>query len=153
MAVNIISVKCPNCEASLDIEADRNQVFCTYCGAKLIINNENEYVYRHIDEASIKQAETDRIMKLKQMEIAEKNRESAEKTKLLKIKISLILATVGIVMMVGGVLLGNATGESISIVGFIPLIGSAYIWLFSIINEDDDFGEKVKVPSSVLEYE
>lgn len=160
MAVNIISVKCPECGASLDIEADRNQAFCTYCGAKVIINNENEYVYRHIDEAGIKQAETDRIVKLKQMEIAEKKRASEEKTKSLKIKISLILAVVGIVMMVGGYLLGDATGDSdsglymISMVGFFPLMGSAYIWLFSKNkDDDDDFGDKVKVPSSISDYE
>ena len=46
-----------------------------------VINNDNEYVYRHIDEAGIKQAETDRMVRMKQMEMAEKNRESAEKTK------------------------------------------------------------------------
>lgn len=81
MAVNFISVKCPDCGASLDIEKGRKKVFCTYCGAKVLINNDNEYVYRHIDEAGIKQAETDRMVRMKQMEMAEKNRESAEKTK------------------------------------------------------------------------
>lgn len=81
MAVNFISVKCPDCGASLDVEKGRKQVFCTYCGAKILINNDNEYVYRHIDEAGIKQAETDSMVRMKQMEMAEKNRESAEKTK------------------------------------------------------------------------
>lgn len=135
MAVNIISVKCPECGASLDIEANRHHAFCIYCGAKLIINNENEYVFRHIDEAGIKQVEADRIIQLKQMEIAEKKRVSEEKTKFLKIKISLILAAVGLVMIVGGYLLGIATGDPdsvlffISVIGYFPLFGSLFVWL------------------------
>ena len=56
MAVKFTSVKCPDCGAVLPIEEGRNQVFCSYCGSKIIMTNENEYVYRHIDEAEIKQA-------------------------------------------------------------------------------------------------
>ena len=37
-----------------------------------MVQNDNEYIFRNIDEAGIKQAETDRIVRLKQMEIAEK---------------------------------------------------------------------------------
>jgi len=34
MSVELISVKCPECGASLDIEEGRRQMFCSYCGAK-----------------------------------------------------------------------------------------------------------------------
>ena len=54
MAIKMISVKCPDCGASLDVEEGRRQCFCSYCGAKVMINNENEYIYRTIDEADIK---------------------------------------------------------------------------------------------------
>ena len=54
MAVKFTSVKCPDCGAVLPIEEGRNQVFCSYCGSKIIITNENEHIYRHIDEAEIK---------------------------------------------------------------------------------------------------
>lgn len=137
MAIKLISVKCPECGASLDVEENRNQAFCTYCGTKILVNNENEHIYRHIDEAEVKRAETDRIIKLKAMELAEKDRETAEKTKLLKIKISLILAAVGIIMIVLGYIVGNATGDSdsgffmLSLVGMFPLLGAAYIWIAS----------------------
>ena len=57
MAIKLNSVKCPECGAMLPIEEGRTQVFCSYCGAKVIITNENEHIYRHIDEAGIKQAE------------------------------------------------------------------------------------------------
>ena len=162
MAVKLISVKCPECGATLNIEEGREQAFCTYCGTKVLLHNENEYIYRHIDEAGVKQAETDRIVRMKQMELAEKKRADAEKTKALKIKISLIMATVGILMMVIGYMGGHASGDPdsglymLSMVGFFPLMGAGYIWLFSKKNDDDDdidLGDKEKVPSSISDYE
>lgn len=64
MAINLISIKCPGCGADLSVEDNREFSSCSYCGTKVKINNDNEYIYRTIDEAGIKQAETDRIVKL-----------------------------------------------------------------------------------------
>ena len=160
MAIKLISVKCPECNAVLDLEENRKQAFCTYCGTKILINNENEYTYRHIDEAGIKRAETERIIKLKKMELAENKRRAEERTKMLKIIISLILATVGIVMMIVGYIAGDATGDSdsgfymLSMVGMFPLMGAAYIWLFSN-NKDAEVGFEgmIRVPASIAGYE
>lgn len=65
MAIKFTSVKCPECGASLPIEEGRKQVFCSYCGTKVMVTNENEYIYRHIDEADVKKAETDRIIRMR----------------------------------------------------------------------------------------
>ena len=81
MTVNLISVKCPECGATLNIEEDRKQAFCTYCGAKVLLQNEHEYVYRHIDEAGIKKAETDQMVQLRIMELEERKRADAERTR------------------------------------------------------------------------
>lgn len=159
--VKLISVKCPECGATLNIEEDREQAFCSYCGTKVLLHNDNEHIYRHIDEAGIKQAETDRIVRMKQLEFMEKKRADAEKTKALKIKISLIMATVGIPMMVIGYMVGHGTGDSdsgyymLSLVGFFPLLGAAYVWIFSKDKEDEDmdFGDKAKVPASISDYQ
>ena len=43
MAVKLIYVKCPECGAALDIEEDRKEAFCSYCGTKVLLYNENEY--------------------------------------------------------------------------------------------------------------
>ena len=51
LAYKLISVKCPDCGQTLSIEENRTQAFCTYCGAKVLISNENEYVFRKVDEA------------------------------------------------------------------------------------------------------
>ena len=70
--MKLISVKCPECGAGLNVEEDRKQVFCMYCGTKILLHNENEHIYRHVDEARIKETETERLIRLKQMEIDEK---------------------------------------------------------------------------------
>lgn len=82
--MKLISVKCPECGATLNIEEGREQAFCTYCGTKVLLHNENEYIYRHIDEAGVKQAETDRIVRMKQMELAKKKEGRCRKDKSLK---------------------------------------------------------------------
>lgn len=160
MGIQFVSVKCPECGAALNIEEGREQIFCSYCGTKIMVHNDNEHIYRHIDEAGIKQAETDRIVRMKQMEIAEKKRLASERMTKTKIKISLILAVVGILMMTFGYLAGSATGDPdsglymIAMVGFFPLMGAAYIWLFSKDkDEEEDYGDKAKVPSAISDYE
>ena len=67
--LNLISVKCPDCGASLSIEEGRKQAFCTYCGAKVLIQNSNEHIYRTIDEAEIAKQEKERELALKEKEI------------------------------------------------------------------------------------
>ena len=151
MSITVNSVKCPKCGASLPIEEGRTQVFCSFCGAKMLVTNENEYIYRHIDEAGIKQAETDQIVQLKRLELAEKKRATKEKTTKLKIIISLALAAIGILLMV----IGANSDSELQLIGYFPLMGAAYIWLLSknAEDDDDDYDGKVKVPSGISEYE
>lgn len=73
MAIQFISVKCPDCGAELSIDNSREFAFCSYCGAKVMVHNDNEHIYRNIDEARIKEAETDRIVKLRQLDMEEKS--------------------------------------------------------------------------------
>lgn len=79
MAIKLISIRCPECGASLDIEEGRKQVFCSYCGAKILVQNENEYVLRYVDDAELKQTEADLMVKMKQLDISEKKRLAEEK--------------------------------------------------------------------------
>lgn len=78
MSIKLITLKCPGCGASIEIEADRKHAFCTYCGAKILIHNENEHVYHYIDEAELLHAQTDREIRLKEMEYIEKKRAEAD---------------------------------------------------------------------------
>lgn len=72
MAIQFVTIRCPECGADLQIEDGREYAFCTYCGAKVMIANDNEHIYRTIDEARIKQAETERMVRLKELEMQEK---------------------------------------------------------------------------------
>ena len=88
-------VKCPVCGAALDIEEDRDQALCAYCGTKVLLHNENEYIYRHVDEAEIKQAETDRMVRMKQLEYEERERIDSKKSKEQRNKVLLSLSHAG----------------------------------------------------------
>lgn len=41
MAIKFNAVVCPQCGANLQMEVDREQMFCSYCGTKIIATNEN----------------------------------------------------------------------------------------------------------------
>lgn len=146
MAIKFVSVKCPDCGASLDVEEGRQQIFCSYCGSKVMIQNDNEYVYRHIDEAGIKHAETEQMVKLKQMEMLEKKRASREKVKALKIKITIVLGIIALITFGIGF---TANAEGLLMVGMVAMIIVGYMWLMSNDDKEEeiDFGDKVKVPS------
>lgn len=53
-------MKCPACGADLNIETDRDYLFCQFCGAKLMRDDQRiviEHIERKIDEAKIRQIE------------------------------------------------------------------------------------------------
>lgn len=81
----IIQLKCTNCGADLEITEKRDIIYCTYCGSKMLLNDENEYTYRYIDEADVKRAETEKIVKLKELEMKAENKKRKARKKLLEI--------------------------------------------------------------------
>ena len=138
MTIKVYSVKCPECSATLPIEEGRKQMFCSYCGAKIIINNENEYIYRHIDEAELTQAETDRLVELKKLEMEEKQREKDDKQRKNKMILSIILAVVGLICLA----IGFGGGEfGLALPGMVCLLILEFMWLGDLgkkKNNDDD---------------
>ena len=154
MAITLTTVKCPDCGASLPIEEGREKIFCSFCGAQIQITNENEHIYRHIDEAELKQAETDHLIKLKQLEMDEKEYASEELRKNIKFKISIILGALGLVCMFIGYLLDD--GSAFLMVGMVSFIALMYMWLLG--NNNDDKKKRrvpdgtVRIPSSIDDY-
>ena len=92
MSISLISVKCPECGANLGLEENRQQAFCSYCGAKILISNDNEYVVKQINEAEIKRAETEQIIQLKQIALEEQRLAKKEKEKKKKHLISILVS-------------------------------------------------------------
>lgn len=67
MAVKFISIKCPECGANLEMERDCKVMFCSYCGRKIMMVDENEFKYdvthRHVDVAKIREVEEEAEIK------------------------------------------------------------------------------------------
>lgn len=145
--MRLISVKCPDCGAVLDFEEDRKQAFCSYCGAKILINNENEYIYRYIDEADVKRADTDKLVKMKMLE-AGKNITG------IKFKLALTTTIAGVLMMLIGWGLGRLSGDGdsgwymLAMLGMLAIMGCVYLWIsfYQSLDEGMDYGDKIKIP-------
>ena len=95
MAIQLLSMKCPSCGANLEAEKGREYMFCSYCGTKILINNDNEYIYRNIDEARIRESENELEIRLRELELEEK--ENAKNHKLVTIAygVSLVFVIIG----------------------------------------------------------
>lgn len=126
----IVEMKCPSCGAALSTDAERDFIFCQYCGTKVLINDSNKYTYRRIDEAEIKRAETERLIQMQQMELEEKKRIAGEKNRKLKIIASAILGVVGIVFVtIGyGSIGSSGSGIGLAFPGMFCLLGALMIW-------------------------
>ena len=154
MAIKMIPVKCPQCGADLTVEEGRQSLYCQYCGARVIVQNENEHIYHTIDDAAVKQAETDRIVKLKQMELAEKKESAREKYKSFKIKLSIIIGIIAIVSMGIGYNVDDAAGAGFVMAGLLAALILVYMWVLDPNKEDNDNSDgMVKVPNSISDYE
>lgn len=100
MAVKFTSVKCPECGANLPIEEGRERIFCSYCGTSVIMTNENEKIIRHVDEAKIKRAETDRMIKLEQLDLERRRLDQEIKDAERTSKIQTVLTKFWIVVVI-----------------------------------------------------
>lgn len=96
--MDIISLTCPSCGASLQLQNNQKFVFCSYCGQKLLVDDGEVYInvkqtidineHRVItDVAAIKRAEA----KLKRAEAAAKEAEEETKQKKIAAFLTLIL--------------------------------------------------------------
>ena len=131
----MISLKCPECGANLTIENGRSQCFCQYCGTQILLDDEKKiYEYRTIDEARIKEAESWETIRLRELDIREKEMRTRFGTGRIKIVVSIILGFLGLIFMIGGYALGATSGDPDSglfmlcFVGFFCLVAIIFIW-------------------------
>lgn len=132
--IGITTLKCPECGDTIMSEEGKSITFCSSCGAKLMLSNENERVIRHVDESKIKSVENNTMLELKKLEIKQKN-------KMLKIKISLILCGIGALMMILGFAFSEEDKDGwgmLSVVGMFFLFSPVYIAVFSSVNNNDN---------------
>ena len=141
LGYKLISVKCPDCGQTLSIEENRTQAFCTYCGAKVLISNENEYVFRQIDEADIKKAETERIIRMRELEIAEKNSSLRKVLTIIWLIVTLVLLVIAVILMLSpgnDDMPGWAGGFLFLVYACAPIIGGGGYLVFKWLPEKEN---------------
>ena len=141
--MKLISLKCPECSSNLQIEEGRDKCFCQYCGHKIFLDDgsvETTYIYRKVDEARIKEAEVDKLIRLKELEIKQKEldrkAEQRKENKVIAIKSGIIISIFGIFLTLIGILIHN---ENITIMGVV--LWAVVLWLgvmYLLFNMDNN---------------
>lgn len=68
MSIEFVKMKCESCGNMIDIDPNRKEGYCTYCGSKFMLVNSNEHIYRTVDEAQIRKIEAEERIKMAEFE-------------------------------------------------------------------------------------
>ena len=49
--MNLVNTNCPNCGANLEVDTERGYCFCEYCGSKILIDDDDNEIHIHADNA------------------------------------------------------------------------------------------------------
>lgn len=122
---------CQNCGANLEIK--ENVAFCSYCGAKLTIDDgKRETTFRIVDEAKLKELES--LQKKEELERShtEKKEKSVLKTKLILLAIWIVI--VGVLWILSNCTKDNAGFSSYQML-LIPVIIFGVVIIIKEINK------------------
>ena len=120
--MKVIEARCPGCGATVHFELGQKKAFCNYCGSPVAVEDAEEHVTRNIDEADLKRAETEQLIRLKELELREREMEREAKRKPLKIGGCILLGVIGAVCLIVGFGDWNHTSFGVTYVGLICLI-------------------------------
>lgn len=146
MGISIKTIQCPNCSAALPVEEGRDQFFCSYCGSKITVTNDNEHIYRNIDEAKIIQAETERMVKMHEMKISDKNSSLRKVLTIIWGCITVVLLVIAIVIMLSEgseYMPGWVAGFLFLCYACAPIIGGGAYLVFKVL-PDRESGSLLK---------
>lgn len=106
MAVKLVPMTCPNCKATIEIDTTKDFCFCTYCGTKILVNDDSTRtvnINAKIDHRYTERNETE-IERIKSNERADirkfKAKENDNKSSLI------IFIVMAALVVIGGVYLG-----------------------------------------------
>lgn len=119
MNMKVIEARCPGCGATVHFEPGQKKAFCNYCGSPVAVEDAEERVTRNIDEADLKRAETEQLIRLKELELREREMEREAKRKPLKIGGCILLGVIGAVCLIIGYGDWNHTSFGVGYVGLI----------------------------------
>ncbi len=136
MAYSIITVKCPNCGTMLSVDDNRTKLFCSYCGASVLVSNENEHIVRHVDDADVIKAETEKLAKIKEIEMQQQREAEKDRTKKLLLRAWIGVTAALLVAFLTTMLVSNGANESATRVLFltgIAVIGGGAYFIFGYL--------------------
>ena len=134
---------CPNCGASLKFEDDnRDFGFCQFCGAKIMLDDYRS-THRVVDEARIHEDETNRMIKMREMEMAEKEWEELKEKHDHKHKIALKAYCIEVCALIISIIFMILIKSSLTIgmIGFTAFFSTIFAALVtaSIDNENQEY--------------
>lgn len=115
------------------------------------MTNENEYIYRHRNEAAMKYAETDQIIRIKQMEIVERSRKIGIIKTILKILFSIVLGLIGAIFLIGA--FSEDDGVGFMLVGMLCFLAMLLMWGNNVEHDLELPDGKIRVPQTISDYE
>lgn len=116
---------CPSCGANLSFDDNNNDFgFCKYCGTKIMLDDFRT-THRIVDEARIQEAENERIIRMREMDIAEKEEAHYRKGR------NIAFFVAGGVAVIGAICALFAPTFSMLAFGI-----AGWIALFTVINGD-----------------
>lgn len=89
--------QCPNCNATLQFGEDRDFGFCEFCGTKIMLDDYRE-THRIVDEARIRQAEVDKVIRLRELELEEVRLKAEMQSMARTSKLKSVLTTIWLVI-------------------------------------------------------
>lgn len=146
------SCQCPNCEAKLFFDEDREFGFCQYCGSKIILDDFRS-IHRIIDEAKIKEAELDTMVRLKELELRERELELEKKELERGNKGRIIAYIVAAILLVFGIVCHSIV--EMSLVGSFCLMFAMIVGLMAYGSGEDARNRnagKIKITTEMCKY-
>lgn len=148
-------LECPSCGANLELKEDnRDFAFCEFCGAKITLDDFRS-THHVVDEARLKEAETEQMIRKKQLEWAEKQEAENARKKQLKLKITIITGIVCAVSFLIGYLAKSnffyLAGAIVFAVGFFATDSSYFRTNPKAGNAIADIG-KIRMPDDLKDY-
>lgn len=143
---------CPSCGASLNLDDEnRDFGFCQYCGARIMLDDYRS-THRIVDEARIREDETNRMIRMRELEIAEREREQAradeERERLIEQqrverenkksrKAAFVSFCIAAAVIVIGVIMIGSGDEDAALFGLLVLMIGINIIIFTLVKRSN----------------
>lgn len=142
--MELVSMKCPSCDALVYFEKGQDRCFCSHCGSQIQISDPNnkKFTYTKIDAARIREAQIRESIRQRELDLQE--RQLNKERNLLIVKAALtafaIIAVAGVVMYVIHLVQSDEDfGMGVGLLLFFtsPLIGAVLMSIFGPKNDNE----------------